>query len=112
VAGSGVTGRGRAGRGARGGGNRSIGRSVTITGFGFVILTQAVGTSSPAMSACAPDGVDEVDEFSVVPRVTDVQPRGAERHDSQNAHLLNPRPQTPKRNLRSKARAAERKIVD
>ena len=43
----------------------------TITAQG---VTQAVGTSNPAMSACAPEGVDEIDKFSVVPRVTDAQP--------------------------------------
>jgi hypothetical protein len=29
------------------------------------------------MSACAPDGVEEIDKFSVVPRVIDAQPPNA-----------------------------------
>lgn len=29
------------------------------------------------MSACAPDGVDAIEIFSVVPRVTDAQPPNA-----------------------------------
>jgi hypothetical protein len=37
-------------------------------------VTHAVGTSRPEMVASAPDGVDEMLIFSVVPRVTDAQP--------------------------------------
>ncbi|MBR1189665.1 hypothetical protein JQ558_12460 [Bradyrhizobium sp. AUGA SZCCT0160] len=37
-------------------------------------VTQAVGTSSPDISAVAPAGVLEMEIFSVVPRVTDAQP--------------------------------------
>ena len=37
-------------------------------------VTQVVGTSSPVTSAVAPDGVLEMEMFSVVPRVTDAQP--------------------------------------
>ena len=37
-------------------------------------VVQVVGTSSPLMTASAPEGVDEMAIFSVVPRVTDAQP--------------------------------------
>jgi hypothetical protein len=37
-------------------------------------VTQAVGISSPDISAIAPAGVLEMEMFSVVPRVTDAQP--------------------------------------
>ena len=37
-------------------------------------VTQAVGLSSPDNSAVAPGGVDAIEMFSVVPRVTDAQP--------------------------------------
>jgi hypothetical protein len=37
-------------------------------------VTQAVGISSPDISAVAPAGVVEMEMFSVVPRVTDAQP--------------------------------------
>jgi hypothetical protein len=38
-------------------------------------VTQAVGLSSPEISAVAPAGVVAMEIFSVVPRVTDAQPR-------------------------------------
>jgi hypothetical protein len=38
-------------------------------------VTQAVGISSPEISAVAPAGVVEMEMFSVVPRVTDAQPK-------------------------------------
>jgi len=37
-------------------------------------VVQVVGTSSPLTMASAPDGVDAMLMFSVVPRVTDAQP--------------------------------------
>jgi hypothetical protein len=37
-------------------------------------VTQAVGISSPDISAVAPAGVVAIEMFSVVPRVTDAQP--------------------------------------
>jgi hypothetical protein len=37
-------------------------------------VTQLVGASSPETSATAPEGVLEIEMFSVVPRVTDAQP--------------------------------------
>jgi hypothetical protein len=37
-------------------------------------VTQAVGISSPDISAVAPAGVVAMEIFSVVPRVTDAQP--------------------------------------
>src|ERR1700759_1705823 len=37
-------------------------------------VTQVVGFSSPEMMASAPEGVDAMLRFSVVPRVTDAQP--------------------------------------
>jgi hypothetical protein len=37
-------------------------------------VTQAVGVSSPEISAVAPEGVVAMEIFSVVPRVTDAQP--------------------------------------
>jgi hypothetical protein len=37
-------------------------------------VTQAVGASSPEISAVAPEGVVAIEIFSVVPRVTDAQP--------------------------------------
>lgn len=37
-------------------------------------VVQVVGTSSPLTTASAPEGVDEMLMFSVVPRVTDAQP--------------------------------------
>jgi hypothetical protein len=38
-------------------------------------VTQAAGLSSPEISAVAPAGVVAMEIFSVVPRVTDAQPR-------------------------------------
>jgi hypothetical protein len=43
--------------------------------FAWTTVTQAIGESSPDTSAVAPDGVVEIEMFSVVPRVTDAQPR-------------------------------------
>src|SRR5882757_9672243 len=40
-------------------------------------VTHAVGTSRPEIVASAPDGVDVMLMFSVVPRVTDAQPPNA-----------------------------------
>jgi hypothetical protein len=37
-------------------------------------VTQAVGLSSPDNSAVAPAGVDTIEIFSVVPRLTEAQP--------------------------------------
>jgi hypothetical protein len=37
-------------------------------------VTQAVGLSSPDNSAFAPGGVDAIEIFSVVPRLTEAQP--------------------------------------
>lgn len=38
-------------------------------------VTQVVGASSPETFAVAPGGVDAMEMLSVVPRVTDAQPR-------------------------------------
>jgi hypothetical protein len=42
-------------------------------------VTQAVGMSSPDISAVAPAGVLDIEIFSVVPRVTDAQPGTAKQ---------------------------------
>src|ERR1700687_4071368 len=49
-----------------------------MSAFRFAMIAhgvmQAVGTSRPVIVASAPDGVDEMLMFSLVPRVTDAQP--------------------------------------
>ncbi|WP_334420555.1 MULTISPECIES: hypothetical protein [unclassified Bradyrhizobium] len=51
-------------------------------------VTQAVGTSSPDTSAVAPDGVLEMEMFSVVPRVTDAQPTHGAASATANSNLI------------------------
>src|SRR4051812_9375741 len=48
-------------------------------------VTQVVGLSSPDSSAVAPEGVDIIEIFSVVPRDTDAQPM----HGSTSAAATN-----------------------
>jgi len=56
-------------------------------------VTQAVGTSSPDMTASAPEGVDEMLMFSVVPRVTDAQtPTRAHSAKIPRLRILSPQP--------------------
>jgi hypothetical protein len=51
-------------------------------------VTQAVGTSSPVISAVAPAGVLEMEMFSVVPRVTDAQPQHGTAIAAANSSLI------------------------
>src|SRR6478736_5220909 len=50
-------------------------------------VTQEVGTSSPDTSATAPDGVVEIEMFSVVPRVTEAQPTHGAANAAANSNL-------------------------
>jgi hypothetical protein len=51
-------------------------------------VTQAVGISSPDISAVAPAGVVEIEMFSVVPRVTDAQPKHGKAIAADNNNLI------------------------
>lgn len=51
-------------------------------------VTQAVGLSSPDISAVAPAGVDEIEMFSVVPRVTEAQPIHGDAIAAANSNLI------------------------
>jgi hypothetical protein len=51
-------------------------------------VTQVVGTLSPETSAVAPDGVLEMEMFSVVPRVTDAQPTHGAASAAANSNLI------------------------
>jgi hypothetical protein len=51
-------------------------------------VMQAVGISSPDTSAVAPDGVLEMEMFSVVPRVTDAQPKHGTASAAANSSLI------------------------
>jgi hypothetical protein len=53
-------------------GNGDVGVALCLYTQG---VTQAVGISSPEMSAVAPAGVVAMEMFSVVPRVTDAPPK-------------------------------------
>jgi len=70
-------------------------------------VTQVVGTLSPETSAVAPDGVLEMEMFSVVPRVTRRATNTRRREcgsQQQPDHWIIPlRPPRPSRNLRLKA---------
>jgi hypothetical protein len=49
---------------------------------------QVVGLSSPDISAVAPDGVDEIEMFSVVPRVTEAQPMHGDAIAAAKSNLI------------------------
>jgi hypothetical protein len=51
-------------------------------------VTQAVGISRPDISAVAPAGVVEIEMFSVVPRVTDAQPKHGKAIAADNNNLI------------------------
>jgi hypothetical protein len=55
-------------------------------------VTHAVGTSRPEIVASAPDGVDDMLIFSVVPRVTDAQPPNAAASATTPALIDLPKP--------------------
>jgi hypothetical protein len=55
-------------------------------------VTQAVGISNPEISAVAPAGVVAMEMFSVVPRVTDAQPKHGKAIAAAKSSLLSPRP--------------------
>jgi hypothetical protein len=62
----------------------------------------AVGISNPVTSAVAPDGVLEIEMFSVVPRVTDAQPtHGTANAAAKNSLIIgySPKPTSTSRNL-------------
>ena len=74
-------------------------------------VTQAVGISSPEISAVAPAGVVAIEMFSVVPRVTDAQPRhGITIAAATSSLIIGSFPHRPKpcSNLRMNARACSR----
>ena len=48
----------------------------------------AVGISSPDISAVAPAGVVEIEMFSVVPRITDAQPKHGKAIAADNNNLI------------------------
>jgi hypothetical protein len=51
-------------------------------------VTQAVGISSPDISAVAPAGVVAMEIFSVVPRVTDAQPTHGNAINAAKSNLI------------------------
>jgi hypothetical protein len=55
-------------------------------------VTQAVGISRPDISAVAPAGVVEIEMFSVVPRVTDAQPKHGKAIAADNNNLITEAP--------------------
>jgi hypothetical protein len=72
-------------------------------------VTQAVGMSSPEISAVAPAGVVAMEIFSVVPRVTDAQPiHGNTIAAAKSNLIIGCPPIEPSRNHRVKARARSR----
>jgi hypothetical protein len=79
-------------------------------------VTQAVGMSSPEISAVAPAGVVEMEIFSVVPRVTDAQPRRgnaiAAAKNSLDHWIVFPRPMELSCSLRMKARGCSRPMTN
>lgn len=60
-------------------------------------VTQAVGLSSPDSSAVAPAGVDAMEIFSVVPRVTEAQPIHGNTIAAANSNLIIGIPPTPRK---------------
>jgi hypothetical protein len=75
-------------------------------------VTQAVGISSPDISAVAPDGDVAMEMFSVVPRVTDAQPTHGSASATAKSSLIMDCPPSPggtSRNLCTKARDRSQK---
>jgi hypothetical protein len=73
-------------------------------------VTQAVGISRPDISAVAPAGVVEIEMFSVVPRVTDAQPKHGKAIAADNNNLITEAP-PPAKPFTQPQRESKRKLT-